>query len=399
MQLGPRVVIVGAGPAGIAAAITLNRAGAVAVVIDKAGFPRDKCCGDGLTTGALRQLEQLGLVPETVASFTPVQNVWLHAPNGQDRHFPLPTGAGTFAATATRLDLDSALVDLAVSTGVDIRQRTSFSNIEVYDDSVVLQTDCGPIVADYCIAADGMWSSTRKALGLGTPGYLGEWHAFRQYWRNVAPAAASDLHVWFEPDILPGYVWSFPLPDGRANIGFGVLRSANEVGSMKKIWPAILDRPHIRAIIGADAEPESPHRAWPIPARVGKLPLTSHRTFFVGDAAAACDPLTGEGIGQALQTGVSAAKALLAHDEPAAAAAAYERSVYEHLTVDMQFADRLSTMLGNRTSANAALATAGASAWTRRNFARWLFEDYPRAILGTPKRWARDLFTQPGAYR
>ena len=62
------------------------------------------------------------------------------------------------------------------------------------------------------IAADGMWSATRKALGVGEPGYLGEWHAFRQYARNVTGPAAERLIVWFEPDLLPGYMWSFPLP-------------------------------------------------------------------------------------------------------------------------------------------------------------------------------------------
>ena len=69
-----------------------------------------------------------------------------------------------------------------------------------------------------------MWSPLRKHLGVATPGYLGEWHAFRQYFTGVGPRAARDLFVWFEPDLLPGYAWSFPLPDGRANVGFGIQR-------------------------------------------------------------------------------------------------------------------------------------------------------------------------------
>ena len=79
-----------------------------------------------------------------------------------------------------------------------------------------------PIAARYVIAADGMWSPVRKAAGLAEPGYLGEWHAFRAYVRDVTGPAADHLYVWFEPDFLPGYAWSFPLPDGRANVGFGV---------------------------------------------------------------------------------------------------------------------------------------------------------------------------------
>ena len=72
------------------------------------------------------------------------------------------------------------------------------------------------------IGADGMWSPLRKALGASEPGYLGEWHAFRQYFTNVSDAAATQLWVWFDADLLPGYAWSFPLADGRANVGFGI---------------------------------------------------------------------------------------------------------------------------------------------------------------------------------
>ena len=87
---------------------------------------------------------------------------------------------------------------------------------------------------------------------------------------------------------------------------------------MKTLWPDLLDRPHIREALGPDARPEGPHKAWPIPARVGRVPLTGPRTMFVGDAAAVTDPMTGEGIGQAILTGRLAAEALLADGEPCA---------------------------------------------------------------------------------
>src|ERR1700752_3673494 len=94
------VVVVGAGPAGTAAAITLARAGREVVLVDKARFPRDKCCGDGLTAGALRLLEQLGLDPAAVESWQPVDDVIVRAPSGNEVTFPLPRGTGTFAAVA-----------------------------------------------------------------------------------------------------------------------------------------------------------------------------------------------------------------------------------------------------------------------------------------------------------
>lgn len=392
------VAIIGAGPAGTAAAIELCRAGHDVTVIDKAVFPRDKCCGDGLTSGALRHLDHLGVLPGSVASWQPVADVRITTPAGAEIHFPLPRGAGQFAATATREDLDAALVDRAITAGADVRQGVSFEGIALYDDQVVVTTDDGVVAADWCIAADGMWSPTRKALGLNQQRYLGEWHALRQYFSNVGPRASEELFVWFEPDILPGYVWSFPLPDGRANVGFGVLRETHRTREMSRQWMDILQRPHIREILGDDAVPEATHKAWPIPARVGELPLTAHRTFFVGDATAACDPMTGEGIGQALQTGIGAAQAICASESPAAAAMHYERSTETELAVDMRFAATLGSVLKSRWGAEWSLRTAGMTDWTSRNFARWLFEDYPRAVLGTPSRWRRDLFTQPGAY-
>ena len=397
------VVIVGAGPAGAAAAIELCRAGADVTVIDKAIFPRDKCCGDGLTSGALRHLDHLGFDPAHVSTWKPVTNVWITRPSGASMLFPLPKGPGQFAATAAREDLDMALVDLAIKEGATVRQGVAVVDVQLFEDRVVLETSDGQIEADWLIAADGMWSPTRKLLGLHHQGYRGEWHAFRQYFNNVSERAAEELFVFFERDILPGYMWCFPLPDNRANIGFGVIRGGeHKTSEMGALWRDLLERPHVRAIIGPDAQPEGSHKAWPIPARVGELPLTAHRTFFVGDAAGSCDPMTGEGIGQALQTGMAAAQAIHAagptHASPTVAQADYERIVDTQLAVDMRFAATLGTVLGTEIGAEWSLKTAGMTNWTSRNFARWLFEDYPRALLGTPRRWTRDMFRQPGAF-
>jgi len=393
------VVIVGAGPAGAAAAIALRRAGALVTVIDKAAFPRDKCCGDGLTAAALRHLDHLGLDPSTVPTWTPVTNVWITRPSGDPMRFPLPAGSGQFAATAARQELDMAMVNLAIEHGADMRQGVALESAALFNDRVELQTSAGAMTGDWLIAADGMWSPTRKALGLHHPGYRGEWHAFRQYFNNVSERAATDLFVWFERDIVPGYMWCFPLPNNRANIGFGVIRGGeHKMNEMGALWRDLLQRPHIREIIGADAQPEGTHKAWPIPARIGELPLTAHRTFFVGDATGACDPMTGEGIGQALQTGMAAAEAIIQSATPAAAARFYEAETEKKLAVDMRFAATLGNVLSTEIGAEWTLKTAGMTNWTSRNFARWLFEDYPRAVLGTPRRWTRDMFAQPGAY-
>ena len=126
------VLVVGAGPAGTAAAIELQRGGRHVVVVDKAVFPRDKCCGDGLTTLALRELEHLGLDPATVAGWRDVSSAWLRSPSGREVELPLPTD-GKFAAVAPRQDLDDALVRLARAEGVDIRDGCTFSGLSPGD--------------------------------------------------------------------------------------------------------------------------------------------------------------------------------------------------------------------------------------------------------------------------
>ena len=398
------VAVVGGGPAGTAAAVELSRAGRSVAIVDKATFPRDKCCGDGLTAGALRHLEALGFDPATVASWQPVEDVVVVSPSGREVGFPMPRGSGRYAAVARRTDLDAALVDLARKEGAEILDGHAVTGLRQDVDRVTLTVDgLGSVTASYVVAADGMWSPVRKLVGAGEPGYLGEWHAFRQYFEHVGPRAATQLFVWFEPDLLPGYAWSFPLPGGRANVGFGIAREGGKVErvqDMKAIWPELLARPHIAAVLGPEARAEAPHKAWPIPARIDRIERSRGRVLFAGDAVAADDVMTGEGIGQALLTGRLAAEAIVAAgpDRPEDARRRYDRAIDRELVADHRMSALLQRALRHRKGARAALRIAGASRWTRRNFARWLFEDYPRAVVVTPRRWRRRLFTGPGAY-
>jgi geranylgeranyl reductase family protein len=402
------VLVVGAGPSGIAAALELQSTGQTVVVIDKAFFPRDKCCGDGLTTGALRILDELGFNPQTVPNWTVCSDVWLRSPSGSEMQFSLPT-RGQFAAIAPRIELDNALVQLARSRNirvleghefVSVREQTS-NHITIDISNSHSNNKIETVQSKFVIASDGMWSPVRKSLGMSTPGYLGEWHAFRQYANNVTGSAKDRLHVWFEKDLLPGYAWSFPLQNGRVNIGFGILRGGKySVQQMKDLWPNLLARKHIAKALGSEVVMEDRHTAWPIPARVTSAPLSSGRVLFIGDAACVTDSLTGEGIGQALLSGQLSAQAIVAGigREASVTRNKYEQLIRQHFFADHRMSMTLGSVLKSSLGARAALRIANLTPWTRRNFVRWMFEDEPRAAIFTPSRWHRNFLRRDGAY-
>ena len=379
------VAVVGAGPAGTAAAITAHAHGLRVVCVDKARFPRDKTCGDGLTAHALRLLERLGLSDVAFDRAAIVDETVLVSPYGRRIRLPMPSD-GLHAFIVERSVLDNSLVELARARGVEVREEWTIEKVVERDDLVELGDG---LRARHVIACDGHWSAVRRALEPDAPRDLGEWHAVRQYYANVA-----DRRLWvlFDAELLPGYAWVFPLPDGRANVGYGVLRADGRTGrDLKKLWPELLARPTMREILGPSAQPLESVRAWPIPTRYSRARLQNGRVLFAGDAAGAVDPMTGEGIAQALETGMLAAESIASGRD-------YGRSVQRTLGRDLWFAAFLQRIIQHRRGMEAALVLADLNDWTRRSFARWMWEDYPRALLGTPDRWRRGVFTPRGAF-
>ncbi|MEI8001828.1 MAG: FAD-dependent monooxygenase, partial [Actinomycetes bacterium] len=229
------LLVVGAGPAGVAAAITARGLGLSVEVVDRARFPRDKICGDGLTAGALRILEHLGVPVPTLATSQAVDTVALRGPRGRVVTLPLPSD-GLHSVVTTRRDLDDALVRRARALGVTVHEGRTVTGVEIDADHVtVLHAADEPDGADastarFVVAADGQWSTVRRCVDPAGANDLGSWHAFRQYFSGV-----HDPRLWvlFEADLLPGYAWVFPLPGGRANVGFGVLRGPATTGKVR----------------------------------------------------------------------------------------------------------------------------------------------------------------------
>ncbi len=162
-------------------------------------------------------------------------------------------------------------------------------------------------------------------------------------------------------------------------------------------WSALLDGPFLASLLGRDAVVEGPARSWPIPAGISERMLAAlgGRVVFVGDAARAADPFTGEGIAEALETGVAAAEAIarVGSVSPGAVARAYA----DHVQATLQREHRLSwcctTLMAHPVAARGAVRISGWNDWTRRNVGRWLYEDFPRTLAFTPSMW------RPGALR
>jgi flavin-dependent dehydrogenase len=183
------------------------------------------------------------------------------------------------------------------------------------------------------------------------------------------------------------------------NLGFGVLRDGKRTGkSMNAEWAGLLERPHIRDALGPDTQLQDRVAAWPIPAGIDRATLGAGRVLFVGDAARATDVMTGEGIGQAFVTGRLAAQAIVTGGSAATMVSRYERSVRQHLLADHRVSKRLNSWLARPWVARGAVRVVGATKWTRRNVARWMFEDEPRAILFTPRRWHSNFLRRHGQF-
>ena len=221
-------------------------------------------------------------------------------------------------------------------------------------------------------------------------GYRGEWHAFRQYFSSVGPRA-QHLVVWFEPDLLPGYAWSFPLPGRRANVGFGIQRGGDhDVGDMGALWQDLLARPHVRDVLGPTPNPRtgtrrgrSPHAStrWSR-RRPGALDRRRRRRHRPHDRRG---HRPGPALGTPEPPRLSPLRALTIPtrcDRPSTMTSPITWCA-DHRCRPLIRATPLATQPG------AALRAANATPWTRRNFARWMFEDYPRALVLTPRRWHR----------
>ncbi|MBC5824012.1 MAG: geranylgeranyl reductase family protein [Candidatus Eremiobacteraeota bacterium] len=320
--MGCDVIVAGGGPAGSAAAYVLAKAGADVTILERARFPRDKSCGDGITPHAIRILEDMGLAFESFEGrATKTFGGLISGPGGGTFCAKPPPGAdGEPQASwvVPRRILDAALVRAAQRAGAKLREGTIVSSV-IFDKGIAAGVEARDgnaaerVRARVVIGADGAHSAVARSLGIGdnSPRNLG--YALRGYYENVE-GLTDDLEIhYYEKELLPGYGWVFPVGPSRANVGVGIyigeLRRSGR--HLRDILEGFLASVPAVAARFAGARQCGHTTGWPLPVSSANRRTVFDGAMLTGDAASLVDPLTGEGIYTALVSGRSAGRAAL----------------------------------------------------------------------------------------
>jgi len=303
------ILIIGAGPAGSAAALALRQSGLRVGLLDKARFPRDKVCGDAIPGPALRVLSELGFEQEA-AIFSEKEMVTssrLFAPNGKS----LTIRWVTKAFNSKRFDFDHFLLELVKKHApTQVLEGHCASEIRREGEVVVVKTAERQFTCSLLIGADGANGASAKQL---SGFHLDRRHhcaAVRAYCKGLPGLEAGVNEFYLLDGYLPGYLWIFPLADGWANVGFGMLSEAVAVQNLnlrKSLQAIVATHPVLKARFAQASILEKPV-GFGLPLGSRHWPLSGERYLLVGDAGSLIDPLQGHGIDKAMLSGKLAAE-------------------------------------------------------------------------------------------
>ena len=334
------VVVVGAGPAGAAAALAARRTGARVLLLDRYDFPRDKPCGDGIAPHALDVLSGLE-VSDAAAGYLPIPALRLIGPGGGEvaRQLRRP------AYTIPRLVFDARLVRAAVAAGVRLRRRT-VRHVHARDGLVVID---GEIAAGAVVGADGANSVVRRALGYrpNPPGHLAV--AIRGY-AKLPGNTVVEQRIVTSAAGWPAYAWCFPIGDGTANVGYGEVLRGRPVTRAHLLYrlAQLLPEFDVAGVTGL--------RAHHLPLSTRRPPIGRGRILLAGDALSLINPFTGEGIYYAVQSGALAGEAAARH--PAQAAARYASAMRARLGRHLRHSSTVAWLARRRSIVDGAVRAA-----------------------------------------
>lgn len=355
-------LVVGAGPGGATTATFMARDGLRVLVVDKDAFPRDKVCGDAISGKSVDVLRRLGLVErvqqaKTIGSW----GITFSGPYGDQVTIPFTKELGKPVPpgfVCAREDFDVIVYEAAVEAGAEVwtnaavtglvREGARVVGAHVKRDGVTQE-----VRARLVIGADGAYSAVVRGLGLDQ---LDEKHycaGLRAYYHGVTgfDTVHNAIELHFVNEAIPGYFWIFPMADGRANVGIGILSSEVKKRGikLKAVLDACIANPRFAPRF-ADATRDGKVLGWGLPLGSKPRPLQGDGWMLVGDAGSLIDPFSGEGIGNAMISGEIAARwaarAKETGDVSAAALEGYGREVMAYLGDELRLSHAMQR-LGN----------------------------------------------------
>ena len=402
------ILIIGAGPAGAGAALFLAKMGISSFIVDRSTFPRDKVCGDALSGKVVEVLNKLdkGWAAELNQNEKMMDSwgVTFVAPNGKSLRVPFSTKKEKKTAPgfiSKRIDFDYWLIEKVKSQ----KQITLFEATEIRNYSrtnlgiIATAKDGKTFSAKMVIAADGAYSSfTKDIAGLKTEPQH-NCFGLRSYFKNVRGLDEENfIELHFLKEMLPGYFWIFPLPGGYANVGVGMRadKMNNKKINLKKAFESVLQsNPAIRERF-AGAEQMGEVKLHGLPLGSKKRKLSGDNYMLCGDAALLIDPFTGEGIGNAMMSGMYAASQAvlcLKHNNfTAAFIHNYDRELYKRLWPELQLSYRMQQLVNFPSLFNIVVNKANTNKMLRETIS-CMFEDIDmRARLKSPSFYFKLLF-------
>jgi geranylgeranyl reductase family protein len=403
------VLIVGAGPAGSATALFLAQKGIKSVLTDKAKFPRDKICGDALSGKVVEVLNKLdtnlALQLNQDKKFIGSWGVTFVAPNGKSLRVPFNTRKEKKHAPgfiARRMDFDNWLIQrVKENEHIHLHEETEIRDYARSNERILATAKNGESFdARIVIGCDGAYSSIAKDLGGLKTEPAHNCFGLRAYYKGVTGLDTDNfIELHFLKEFLPGYFWIFPLPGGYANVGVGMRADKMNAkkANLKKSFEAILENNALIKSRFEKAEQIGEIKQFGLPLGSKKRKLSGDNYMLCGDAGMLIDPFTGEGIGNAMISGMYAAaqaeKCLAAGNYSSDFINEYDLALYRRLWPELLLSYRMQQLVNFPSLFNFVVNKANSNKVLSETIS-CMFEDLDmRSRLKSPQFYLKLLFS------